>query len=333
MTPHLPSRLLLRFSLPVLAGAALVAPSVAQKPRPVTSAQDVTVSVKGEPVTFTGGKPLVQDESVLVPFRAVLEKMGATVSYEAASHQINAKQGTHTVQMSPGSKAVKVDGREYNLKTPPKEVAGTVYIPLRFVSESLGAKVGYDKAAHSVTIDPSNTTAPATNAASGSGANEAGNPSANAANPAGNDANNAANDAKNAANAANEAANAANNAANSVNAASANATANAGTNSTNAANTVTNAPTNTPVNAAANAGTNAGSAAATNGATNAPPRVRRAPTTAANTAETSEPADLSWVKYLLGLLGLGGLAGAVYVFLKNRRAGQVIASSDDTKKR
>ena len=181
MSPHLLPRLVARAWVPLLAGFAFALLAPAQKPtprkgmpmmqrmpagdgsaiarmKPAKGAPEVKVSVSGSPVEFRAGKPLLQDDSVLVPFRAVLEKMGAKVTYDTATRRVHATQGKRSVELTPGSRGVQVDGRRINVKVAPKEIGGTVYIPLRFVSESLGAKVDYDKATTAVTIEPNRTT-------------------------------------------------------------------------------------------------------------------------------------------------------------------------------
>lgn len=309
--------------MPLLVGALFVAGAVtsasAQTKEPVKKAPDVTVSVSGTPVEFRAGKPMIQDESVLVPFRAVLEKMGANVSYDAASRLIRATQGKRTVEMTPGSAGVKVDGRRFNLKVAPKEVNGTVYIPLRFVGESLGAKVMYDKLASAVTIEPNKTPVePPTSEPSKVPMNqttEQPKPPMQAP-PA-------------MAPVANEPA---------ANAPAANAPP---ANEPPANEPLVNEP---PMNQPpANVPPTNDPAPMANTApiVNTPPADTKPTTpiattpaaTVPTTQETSEPANLSWLPWLLGALVLAGIAVAAYLVIKNNRAGQVIASSDDTKRK
>ena len=286
----------LRASLPLFLGLALAGASIAQTPKPVMNADNLTVSVSGENVSFTGGKPKMQGESVLVPFRAVLEKLGSKVSYDAATKRIDAATTSHSVQLTTGSTAAKVDDRDITMGVAPQNIGGTVYIPLRFVSESLKATVDYDAAAKTVAITPGKeetTTPPDVNATNTDPSNAMVMP-ANDANMATNtDAQNAANDANNAANAANQAANDANNAANNM--------------ANNAANTPPPVANTTP-----------------------PPTTPPVATTApAPVVETAEPSNIPW-PIILGLLALAALGALAYFFFKNNRAGQVIASNNDT---
>ena len=44
------------------------------------------------------------------------------------------------------------NGKDRTLHTPPRVVHGVTYVPLRFVSEALGADVRWDSDKHTVTI-------------------------------------------------------------------------------------------------------------------------------------------------------------------------------------
>lgn len=125
-------------------------------------AQDgaVKVSVDNAPVPFTGQQPINDRGHVMVPLRGVFEKMGAKVSYDAASHKVTAKSDKSSIELNVGSTEATVDGKPVSLDAPTKITNGSVLVPLRFVSESLSSSVKFDKASQTVLVDTSKAPAP-----------------------------------------------------------------------------------------------------------------------------------------------------------------------------
>jgi hypothetical protein len=79
---------------------------------------------------------------VFVPLRGVFEQMGASVVYE--NGQINATGHGHTVSLTIGSNQATVDGQNQTLDVAPFIIGASTYVPLRFLSQSLGAQVNWD---------------------------------------------------------------------------------------------------------------------------------------------------------------------------------------------
>jgi len=96
--------------------------------------------------------PLVEGGRVLVPLRVIFEALGATVDYEAATRKITAVKGTDTVELSVGSQDAYKNGVLKRLDVPAKVVGGRTLVPLRFVSEALGAGVNWDGKERKVSI-------------------------------------------------------------------------------------------------------------------------------------------------------------------------------------
>lgn len=116
----------------VLAGAAVF---------PVSAAAPITVTVNGQSIQLT--PPATERAGRLfVPLRGVFENLGATVVY--ANGEINATGSGHTVSLHIGSQQAIVDGQTQTLDVSPFIVGASAYVPLRFVSQALGASVNYD---------------------------------------------------------------------------------------------------------------------------------------------------------------------------------------------
>jgi len=107
----------------------------------VASAQDVSVTLNGTPVALN---PAPQERAgrVFVPLRGVFERLGASVVYTDGT--INAQGNNHSVSLHIGSTQATVDGQPQTLDVAPFIIGASTYVPLRFVSQALGANVNYD---------------------------------------------------------------------------------------------------------------------------------------------------------------------------------------------
>ena len=107
----------------------------------VASAQRIQVTVDGEPVRFQGQQPTYMDGRVLVPLRGVFEEMGAYVQWDSAARMVVATSGNTDVRLRIGDRQAQVNGQWQTLDVPARIVNGSTMVPLRFVSEALGADV------------------------------------------------------------------------------------------------------------------------------------------------------------------------------------------------
>ncbi|HEU4798611.1 MAG TPA: copper amine oxidase N-terminal domain-containing protein, partial [bacterium] len=105
-------------------------------------AQAVRVIVDGSPVFFDQ-PPVVIGGRVLVPLRGVFERLGAFVQWNPGTRSILAVRGSDQVQLTIGSRIASVSGRQMFLDVPPQIVGSRTLVPLRFISESLGARVDW----------------------------------------------------------------------------------------------------------------------------------------------------------------------------------------------
>lgn len=79
----------------------------------------------------------------MIPFRALLEWMGAEVDYERGTI-IASMPGGGAVELVVGGQQARVNGNAVQLDVAPVVRSGTTFVPLRFVSESLGADVRWN---------------------------------------------------------------------------------------------------------------------------------------------------------------------------------------------
>ncbi|HEY1881922.1 MAG TPA: copper amine oxidase N-terminal domain-containing protein [Candidatus Cybelea sp.] len=115
----------------------------------VAQAQSVTVIVNGQTMNFTQ-PPIERAGRVFVPLRGIFEQLGATVVY--SNGQINATAHGRTVSLTIGSTQATVAGQPSTLDVAPFIVGATTFVPLRFISQALGASVNWNDQTSTVTI-------------------------------------------------------------------------------------------------------------------------------------------------------------------------------------
>lgn len=134
------------------APAPIPAPATpAPPPAPTAPAAAPRVMLNGQQLSFDV-PPTIESGRTLVPLRTIFEAMGATVNWNAASSTVTATKGSSTIILPVGSRAATVNGKNVSLDVPAKIVNSRTLVPLRFVSESLGAQVDWNNTERLVTI-------------------------------------------------------------------------------------------------------------------------------------------------------------------------------------
>ncbi len=84
---------------------------------------------------------LVKGGTILIPLRSMFEQMGATVSYDAGSQTATVTKPGAEVKVTVGKPEVVINGEARPLDVPPIIYQGTVLVPIRVISEGMGAYV------------------------------------------------------------------------------------------------------------------------------------------------------------------------------------------------
>lgn len=103
-------------------------------------------------LTFTV-KPIIDNGSTLVPIRGTLEQIGFSIEWRQSEKLVVVKRGETVVRLHANSKNATINGKSVTLQTPAKLVNGSVFVPLRFISQATGSEVGWHEASTKVTID------------------------------------------------------------------------------------------------------------------------------------------------------------------------------------
>ncbi|MDP9018754.1 MAG: copper amine oxidase N-terminal domain-containing protein [Candidatus Eremiobacteraeota bacterium] len=84
---------------------------------------------------------LVRGGTILIPLRSMFEQMGATVSYDPGSRTVDVTKPGSDVKVTVGKAEVSINGETRPLDVPPEIYQGHVVVPVRVISEGMGAYV------------------------------------------------------------------------------------------------------------------------------------------------------------------------------------------------
>jgi len=112
---------------------------------------DMKVALNGKYLAFDQ-PPVNEQGRVLVPMRAIFESLGAKVLWDQESRTVKGTLGQTTVELTVGDTKALVNGAAKTLDVPAKIINGRTLVPVRFVSESLDASVGWYPMTRTVTI-------------------------------------------------------------------------------------------------------------------------------------------------------------------------------------
>src|SRR5580700_7113133 len=79
--------------------------------------------------------------TIYLPLRSMFEQMGATVSYDPSSQTATVTKPGATINVTVGKPEVIINGESRPLDVPPMIYRGVVLVPVRVISESMGAYV------------------------------------------------------------------------------------------------------------------------------------------------------------------------------------------------
>ncbi len=118
----------------------------------VQAAGDISVIVDGRALV-SDPAPFIQNGRVLVGMSSIFDALGANVSWDASTQTVTAVKGDTTVTLVIGQTTASIGEDEKTLDVAPQIVDSRTVVPLRFVSEALGAQVNWDAGLDQVIIN------------------------------------------------------------------------------------------------------------------------------------------------------------------------------------
>jgi|GEM_PF-42908 len=130
--------------------------------RPVKATEGITVQMTiGSSKAYVNSvekvldqPPVIDKESgrTLVPFRFIGEAFGGTVGWDPQTRTVRFLLGGKDIILTIDSKNAYVDSVATKLDVAPKIISGRTMVPVRFISESVGAAVNWNAASKVITI-------------------------------------------------------------------------------------------------------------------------------------------------------------------------------------
>ena len=116
---------------------------------------EINVIIDGVQVDFDVAPQIIYGRT-MVPMRAILEALGATVEWDGDAQTITATTTSGgVINMGIGSNTVIVNNRRIDMDVAPIISEGRTLIPTRFVAEAMGMHVEWDERTNSVIITSS----------------------------------------------------------------------------------------------------------------------------------------------------------------------------------
>ncbi|WP_336759065.1 CotH kinase family protein [Paenibacillus sp. USHLN196] len=114
--------------------------------------ETITVTLDGKSIIFPDQDPLQQSGRVMVPLNAILEAMGAEVTWDKTAKTVTAILNDQSLVLKIGSSTASVNGETLEMDTPAIIQNSRTLVPVRFISEGLGLTVDWDQTAAQVSL-------------------------------------------------------------------------------------------------------------------------------------------------------------------------------------
>lgn len=111
----------------------------------MAAGRNVTVRVDESPVIFDVAPQIINGRT-MVPYRAVAERLGARVSWNAGERTVTVTDGDTSLRLTVGQLEAVNNGRNIRMDAAPVLLDGRVLVPLRFLGTGLGWRVSWDAA-------------------------------------------------------------------------------------------------------------------------------------------------------------------------------------------
>ena len=128
----------------VLAASMLIA-------GPAYAADDIAVTVNGNPLTFDVA-PQIVDGRTMVPMRAIFEEFGMVVDWDGSDRTIFARNGETSIRMQIDNKMSTKNGMQVENDVAPMVLNGRTMVPLRFIATALDMNPNWNRETRTVEI-------------------------------------------------------------------------------------------------------------------------------------------------------------------------------------
>ena len=115
-------------------------------------ADEIAVTINGQPVVFGDQNPEIVDGRTLVPVAGVFQALGFEVEWNHSERQAVITRGADTVLITIGSNTFTRNGVGSLLDVPAQIIGGRTMLPIGAILQNLGYNVDWDSASRTVVI-------------------------------------------------------------------------------------------------------------------------------------------------------------------------------------
>jgi len=140
------------FVLALAAACAAPASAAAPASKDDATTRPIAIVVNGQELAAQPA-PRIVGYRVLVPIARIYGALGIAVARRGDT--LIASAPSKRIAVTVGSRRARVDGRVVTMEEPASRIDGATYVPLRFVTDSLGAQVSWNQAAARIEVSSS----------------------------------------------------------------------------------------------------------------------------------------------------------------------------------
>lgn len=115
------------------------------------TSNQIIVKINGTPI-FLEQNPIIENNRTLTPMRTIFELLGCNVTWNNENQTISITRNDINIILTVDSNLTFINNERYILDVPPRIIKGRTFVPIRFVTESLGNTLAWDKEDNSIDI-------------------------------------------------------------------------------------------------------------------------------------------------------------------------------------
>ncbi len=106
---------------------------------------DMLVNGAEQAIDENGTVPMIINDRILLPVRAVVEAMGGTAEWNGGSQTVTLTKNSDVISLVIASEEAYFNDTPYTLDTPPVIINDRTMLPIRFIAESFGFEVEWGR--------------------------------------------------------------------------------------------------------------------------------------------------------------------------------------------
>ncbi len=142
--------------MPSLLVASFLSIGISSQAHAERADQSIHIEINGQEKVFNQ-QPVIYNDITLVPMRAIFEELGAEVKWDNSTRKITATKENTTIELKIDSKDAFKNYDIVRLLQAPSIINNNTMVPLRFVSEAMGAEVKWDEKSKTISINSTQT--------------------------------------------------------------------------------------------------------------------------------------------------------------------------------